>query len=188
MPRNNEYDYDDDDEFEDESQNAPKDLRRALSKANKQLAELAKQNEELNKKLASQSLSSLMSEKKIPANIQRWMKRDGVEPTAEAVDKWLEENGSDFGWKPEGEVQEPQAQETQQAQAPAQQGVLSPEDAAQLQRLQAMGQAPADPPAIDPMKAVVDQVANSINIDTDFDAVARALKAAGIPIESQMSF
>ena len=186
MPRNNEYDeFDDEDEFEE--QNVPKDLRRALNKANKQNAELAKQVEDLMRQVKTQSLANILNEKKIPAKIQRWIKRDEVEASPEAVQKWLDENGEDFGYEPESEkpVETPAAP---QVPAPQQQGVLTPEDAAQLQRLQAMGQAPADPPAIDPMKAKVDQVANAINVDTDFDAVARALKAAGIPIESQMSF
>lgn len=182
MSRNNEFD-DYDDEDEDEAGNGPKDLRRALSKANKQNAEMAKQLEELTKKLASQSLSSLLSEKKVPANIQRWMKRDEVEPTAEAVDTWLKENGADFGWKPEGEPTQETHEET-----PAQQSVLSDEDVAAQQRLQQMGSEPNAELALDQGQAKVDNIAAKIDLDTDFNAVARMLQEAGIPIEGQTQF
>lgn len=184
MPRNTEFDeYDDDDEFE---QNAPKDLRRALNKANKEKAELAQKVDDLMKQVRTQTLASILNEKKVPAKIQRWIKRDEVEATPEAVQKWLDENGEDFGYKPEDE--KPVETKETKVETPAQQGVLTDEEQAVLQRLQAMGQVSTDVPGIDPQKAVVDQIAANISLDTDYEAVARALKEAGIPIEGQMSF
>lgn len=92
------YDYD------DENDN-PGNLRKALEKALKAAkaaedraaaAESAKT--ELEGKFKSQSLASLLSERKIPTGLSKFM--GDVEPTAESVDNWLKENGELFNLKP----------------------------------------------------------------------------------------
>lgn len=190
MPRNNEYDEFDDDEFENESGNTPSGLRKALDKANKAKADLEKQLADLRKEVTSQRLSDLMRDRKVPANIQRWMKRDEVEATPEAVDKWLAENGEDFGWKPEAEKEPetPATKEPEVAPKVEQQSVLSQEDIEAYLRQQALGQEPNQAIPLDPVKAAVDNVAANIDINTDPAVVARMLQEAGIPIEGQLSF
>lgn len=180
MSRNDEFD-----EYGDPIEtDGVKNLRSALDKANKANAEQAKQIEELSKKLSAQSLDKLMSDRKVPANIQRWMKRDEVDATAEAVDKWIEENAGDFGWKPGEE----EAQPPEQATPPAQpQSVLSPEEVAAQQRIQQMA-GPGGDQALDPAKAAVDLIASQINPGTDYATVARMLADAGIPMESDLSY
>ena len=100
--------YDDDYSDEsDESSNGPKALREALKKAHseakakaKEFEDLSTKFESLNKKVTEQSLADLLREKQVPANIAKWIKRDGIDSTAEAVDEWLKDNGDDFGYKP----------------------------------------------------------------------------------------
>lgn len=184
-------DFDEFDEIDDEDQNsAPAALRSAFNKAKKQNAELAKKLEELTKKLATQSLDGLLRDKKVPANIQRWMKRDEVEPTAEAVDQWLEENGADFGWKP-GEP-EPAPEATKESHEVESQvethSVLSEEDIQAYLRQQALGQEPSQALSLDPVKSAVDNVAANISLDTDPAVVARMLQEAGIPVEGQVQY
>lgn len=186
MSRNDEFD---DFEDDDEQGQAPSGLRKALDKANKAKADLEKQLADLRKDLATQRLGDLMKERNVPANIQRWMKRDEVEATAEAVDKWLDENGADFGYKPEAEQQEKEAPKQEEVASPKQEehSVLSEEDIAAYLRQQAMGQEPNQPISLDPVKAAVDNVAANIDITTDPAIVAKMLRDAGIPIEGQFA-
>lgn len=96
------YDYD------DENDSNPGNLRKALEKALKAAkdaearataAESAKA--ELEGKFKSQSLASLLSERKVPAGLAKFM--GDTEATAEAVDAWLKENGELFNLKPKAD-------------------------------------------------------------------------------------
>lgn len=182
------YEYDDDDQS-----TAPKALREALAKANKELEQLRKTNADLAKQAGEARLSTIFKDKGVPANIQRWMKRDEVEATPEAVDKWLDENGADFGWKPGGEQaagEQPEGkQSAEEAPAPVPQSVLSPEDIAAYQRVNAAvaaGSGPATP--LDQQKAAVDLVAGQVDVTTDFGTVARLLAEQGIPVEGSIAY
>lgn len=179
----------------DEQSDGPKALREALEKANKELKALREQNEKAQAELAKQSLANVLRDKSVPANIQRWIKRDNIDPTPEAIDKWLEENGADFGWKPG--VQEASegatAQEAPTQGAPAPQSVLSPSDAEQLQRLlDAFGGASgqAGMPA-NQAQAAVEQVAAKVQFGgyapTSIEDGARMLKELGIDISGDIS-
>lgn len=181
--------------YEDENEQGPKALRDALEKANKKLAELAAQNETLQKQASTATLASLLSEKKVPANIQRWIKRDEVAPTPEAVDKWLEENGADFGYKPgstEGSEGEPPKEASAQA-APAAQSVVTPELQAMYEWYQeAMGGSSSAPrmPA-DQAKAAVDDVAAQLDIGyagTDFNKAVQMLQDKGIAVGGDITY
>lgn len=173
-----------DEQYENDNEaNGPKALREALEKANKRVAELEKANSDLTSKVSQFSLASILSEKKVPGNIAKWLKRDSVEPTAEAVDKWLEENGADFGWTP-GAQEASEGATAQEAPAQGQQApqsVLSPEEQAAYQHAQdalsgASG-APGQP--LDAYAAAVAQIdAKGLSLE---DTIA-ALRDAGIPI------
>lgn len=182
------YDYDDD----DQQQNGGA-LRAQLEKALKDLKAAQEENAKLSKSVKSVTLENLLRDKKVPANIQRWMKRDEIEPTAEAVDKWLDENGSDFGYKP-GEQTETAAvrpSEGQQVQAteaptePAVQSVLTQEDIANFERIQGLlAQGVGQTVYSDAADTAVSTVESKLGPDASFEDVIAELKAQGIPIES----
>ena len=97
-------DYND---YDDENDN-PGNLRKAHDKAKKEAKEAEARAAaaeaalaELQGKFKSQSLTSLLSERKIPAGLSKFM--GDVEPTAEAVDAWLKENGELFNLKPKAD-------------------------------------------------------------------------------------
>lgn len=182
----------DDDEL---NENGPKALRDALEKANKELKQLREANEKAQAELAKQSLANVLRDKSVPANIQRWIKRDNIDPTPEAVDKWLEENGADFGWKPGGQEasEGATAQEAPAQGAPAPQGVLSESDTEALARmLAAFGGASGVPgmPA-DKAQAAVENVATQFQFggynSASVEDVAKALRDAGIDIEGPLN-
>ena len=177
----------DEHEYETEQQDGPKALREALEKANKEKAELAKQVAELNSKVSQFSLAQVLSDKKVPANVAKWLKRDNVEPTAEAVDKWLNENGADFGWKP-GAVQEAsegataeEAQAQGQATVPTPESVLSPELIAAYETIQAALNG-ASGAATSPLDAYESATAQIASQDLSVEDTIAALRNAGIPL------
>ena len=106
-----EFDYD------DEYGNAPKALRDHAKNLEKQIAELQKKFDEAEKarvaaeKTAkSQTLTSILRDKGIKPQLAKWLEKDEVEASPEAVDEWLKENGEFFNVKPtpaEPEGQEP---------------------------------------------------------------------------------
>lgn len=184
------------DEQDEQNENGPKALREALEKANKKLAELEKANAEKDTQLAKQSLANVLRDKKVPDSIQKWIKRDEVAPTEEAVEKWLEENGSDFGWKPGGqeasEGAKPEEAPTQGAPAP-QASVLSEAEIAAYARVQAALGGTSGAPAIpaDQQKAAVDAVASQVNLGysaTNYEDVVRMLRDKGIPMGGNIAY
>lgn len=100
-----------------------KKMETSLSKAQADLADAQKATKQA-------TFEQLLADKNVPAKVARWMKRDEVDPTSEAIDKWLAENGEDFGWKP---------QQTQNGEAPADtpDGV-SVEEADEIERANAL--------------------------------------------------
>lgn len=179
------YDYELD--GNDQEQGGPKALREALDKANKALeaanAMIAKQGTEL----SEIKLGQVFNEKAVPAALQRLMKAEKVEPSAEAVDKWLADNGSDFGWKPGGAAETAEGQESAPQEAPPAevQSVLTPEDVAAQQRLQSVAAGSnSQTQTSDQIEAAVAAVESSLPANADYSQVVAALKAQGIPIES----
>lgn len=175
-----------------ENEQGPKALRDAVEKANKELKALREQNEKLQKQVATQGLEKILADKKVPANVQRWLKRDDVEPTAEAVDKWLSENGADFGWKPgETEGSEDATSEEAPAQAaPAAQSVLTPELSEALARFNEVFGAGSGAPVMpaDQVKAAVDDVAGQVDVGTDYNQVVAMLRDKGIPMGGEITY
>ena len=187
------YDFDDDG-TEQTSTGKGNGLRAQLEAALAELKQVKEQNETLAGKVKQSDLSTLLNERKVPANVRKWM--GDVEPTATAVDKWIADNASDFGWKPGGSesTDTAQTQEGQQATpeeapaAPAVPSILTPEDAAALERLanlhgsgllvSQLGQSQL----ADQQATAVQTVADNLGDELDFDKALAGLKNAGIDI------
>ena len=180
------YDFDDDG-TEQTSTGKGNGLRAQLEAALAELKQVKEQNETLAGKVKQSDLSTLLNERKVPANVRKWM--GDVEPTATAVDKWIADNASDFGWKPGGSesTDTAQTQEGQQATpeeapaAPAVPSILTPEDAAALERLaNLLGQGQSQ--LADQQATAVQTVADNLGDELDFDKALAGLKNAGIDI------
>ena len=180
------YGYDDDND-----QQTGGALRAQLEEALKKVKALEAENEKLGVSVKTVTLDNVLRDKKIPPHIQRWIKRDSVEPTADAVDKWVAENGADFGYKPGDETAAVKSSEGQQVPAveaptePAVESVLTPEDIANLERIQGLlaggsGQTVYSDAAETAVKTVESQLGPNASME---EAVA-ALAAQGVPIES----
>ena len=179
------YDFDDDNE-----QQSGGALRAQLEKALKDLAAAKEENSKLSTAVKSATLETVLRDKGIPPKIQRWLKRDDVEPTAEAVDKWLAENGEDFGYTPGSSAEKPEGEQSKPEEAPAAQStpsVLSDEDVAAYARAnQLSAQGVGQTLTSDQQKASVDAVAAQLDGNPDFGDVVRLLEAQGIAIESTL--
>lgn len=97
------YDYDgfeDDDEFEGQG-NSPKALREAQKAAAKRNKELEAQLAKLTAQLGERNLKDVLESKGLNPALGRFIVKDGIDATdTAAVDAWLGENGSLFGFKP----------------------------------------------------------------------------------------
>jgi hypothetical protein len=181
-----------DDEQDDYSQNAPKALREALEKAQKALAAAQAENASLAKQVSSAKLTDILREKNVPPKIQRWIKRDEVDSSPEAVDKWLAENGEDFGWTPGSSAKEPEGEQSKPEEAPAAQttpSVLSDEDVAAYQRAnQLSAQGVGQTITSDQQKAQVDAVAAQLTDNPEFTDVIKLLAAQGIEVQGSLAY
>jgi len=86
----------DNDEFEDSTEETPKDLRRQLAKAKKDADELRSQMTELLARDRKRTISDLLSEKGLPAKVANLLP-DTVEADPAAIDAWLTEYADVFG-------------------------------------------------------------------------------------------
>ena len=87
------------DEYDENEQNGPAQLRDALKKAQKALTEERKARAadlerltELEKKDKARSFESLLQEAGAKPKAARYLQMEGVEPTKEAVTAWLKDN------------------------------------------------------------------------------------------------
>lgn len=180
-----------DDQFDDQQQSGGA-LRAQLEDALKKLKAAEKERDEYANKAKSATLETILRDKGVPANIQRWLKRDDVEPSSDAVDKWLAENGEDFGYKP-GQAQTdsapaPEGKQSESVEAPAATAVpsvLSADDIAALERIQGLlaggvGQTLMS----DQINTVVGATESNLGPDASFDDVVKSLAAQGIAIEN----
>lgn len=177
------YEYD---EHDDANEDGPKALRDLVKKLQKDLDKVSSERDEFAAKAKAAELTDIFTKKSVPPSIQRWIKKDGVEPTAEAVDQWLAENGEDFGWKPGSTAEKPEGQESAPEEAPAAaQSVLTPEDVAAQQRIQQVASGgTGQSQTTDQVDAQVAAVESALGPNADFNAVVKALAAQGIPVES----
>ena len=181
------YAYDEDDNADQSGSG----LRAQLEKALADLKAAQKTNTELNAKFNETRLSQIFADKKVPANIQRWMKRDEVEPSPEAVDKWLAENGEDFGYKPGATpaavTESPEGQQSPVEEAPAApavESVLTPEDVAQLTRIQGLlAQGVGQTVLSDATSVAVSTVESQLGDNASFEEAVAALQAQGIDMD-----
>ena len=165
----------------DQEQSDPGNLRKAVEKANKAAsakdAELAQLRAELNEV----KLGQVFTEKNVPAALQRLMKAEKVEASPEAVDKWLTENGSDFGWAPQAaSTQKPEGQQVPPQEAPAVQSVLDEDDIAALGRIDGVAVAGSQTDNGDRVASVVSAVESQLPRNARFEDVVALLQAQGV--------
>ena len=112
------YDYEDDD-FENDSNDLVKQLRKATKAKDKELAELKAQYESLAKSNRERAIKDALASRGVNSKIASFIPQD-IDPTEESVSKWLEDYADVFG--------------IQQAEAPATPNV-DPKQAAAYQRM-----------------------------------------------------
>ena len=115
------YGYDEDDEYGQE-QNAPKALRDALKKAQDELkardatiAELEASASDLASRLKTTSLRDALTDAKVDPKYARFAERDGVDPTPEAVKKWVEDNKDVYAFLAPKQTEPADAEPAEQA-------------------------------------------------------------------------
>ena len=113
------YDYEDDDDFtEDSSNDLVKQLRKASKQKDKALNELRSQFESLSKGQRDRTIKDALASRGINPKIASFIPQD-IDPTEESVSKWLEDYADVFGI------------ETSQTQTPN----VNPADAAAYKRM-----------------------------------------------------
>jgi hypothetical protein len=167
-------------------------LRAQLEKALKEIKARDEEIAKLSSSVKTVTLENLLRDKQVPAHIQRWMKRDGVEPTGDAVDKWIAENGEDFGYKP-GQAQTdsaktPEGEQSTSTEAPAAtavQSVLSAEDIAVLERVSGLLNGSTGQHVLsDQVATSVATVESKLGPDATYEQVVAELGAQGIQLEN----
>ena len=91
------YDYEDDDDFNDDSSNdLVKQLRKASKQKDKELQELRSQFESLNKSQRERAIKDALASRGVNSKIASFIPQD-IDPTEESVSKWLEDYADVFG-------------------------------------------------------------------------------------------
>ena len=91
------YDYEDDDDFtEDSSNDLVKQLRKASKQKDKELNELKAQFESLNKAQRERAIKDALASRGVNSKIASFIPQD-IDPTEESVSKWLEDYADVFG-------------------------------------------------------------------------------------------
>ena len=111
------------DDYDEQGNNGPADLRKALEKAKRDLkaaqdrAEAAEQAAaDALQKVKATSLRDLLTDAKVDPKFARLAERDGIEPTAEAVKSWIAENKDFYNFGPAKAATEQVADEEEQAE------------------------------------------------------------------------
>lgn len=176
-PAVSEFDYD------DEYGNAPKALRDHAKNLEKQLSDLQKKFEDAEKaRLAaektakSQTLTSILREKGVKPQLAKWLEKDEVEASPEAVDEWLKENGEFFNVKPT----EPVSQEPSEEVVIEGMDNVPPELAAALRASQQL-----DASGISPSEADIRAKIQSVDVNpgrVNEEQLQEQLRALGVDI------
>ena len=91
------YDYEDDDDFNDDSSNdLVKQLRKASKQKDKELQELRSQFEYLNNAQRERAIKDALASRGVNSKIASFIPQD-IDPTEESVSKWLEDYADVFG-------------------------------------------------------------------------------------------
>ena len=94
------YEYEDDDDFTQESNDLVKQLRKAAKQKDKELAELKAQFETLNKQSRERSIRDVLESRGVNGKVAKFIPQD-LDPTEESLSKWLEDNADVFGFQVE---------------------------------------------------------------------------------------
>jgi hypothetical protein len=89
------YDYDDDD-FDSDSGDLVKQLRKANKQKEKELAELKSQFENISKANRERAIKDALASRGVNSKIASFIPQD-IDPTEESVSKWLEDYADVFG-------------------------------------------------------------------------------------------
>ena len=89
------YDYEDDD-FENDSNDLVKQLRKANKQKEKELADLKSQFENLSKAQRERAIKDALASRGVNGKIAAFIPQD-IDPTEESVSKWLEDYSDVFG-------------------------------------------------------------------------------------------
>ena len=100
------YDYEDDDDFTNDSSDLVKQLRKAAKQKDKELQELRQQFESLNKAQRERAIKDALASRGVNQKIAAFIPQD-IDPTEESVSKWLGEYADVFGFEAEAETQKP---------------------------------------------------------------------------------
>jgi len=168
---------------DDETQNGPKALRELVEKQSKELKklqdDLAAEREARTKAeqaVKSTSLSTILRDKGVKPGLAKWLEKDEVEASPEAVDAWLKENGEFFNVKPaEPEKAEPQADE------PQGESNVSPELEQALRAAQGLDASGVSPSEVDVIKKVMSVSDDPAKAGSYEDLVA-ALAGTGVDL------
>jgi hypothetical protein len=91
------YDYEDDEDFNDDSSNdLVKQLRKASKQKDKELQELRSQFESLNSAQRERAIKDALASRGVNSKIASFIPQD-IDPTEESVSKWLEDYADVFG-------------------------------------------------------------------------------------------
>jgi len=91
------YDYEDDDDFNDDSSNdLVKQLRKATKSKDKELQELRSQFESLSNSQRERAIKDALASRGVNSKIASFIPQD-IDPTEESVSQWLEEYADVFG-------------------------------------------------------------------------------------------
>ena len=91
------YDYEDDDDFNDDSSNdLVKQLRKATKSKDKELQELRSQFESLSNSQRERAIKDALASRGVNSKIASFIPQD-IDPTEESVSKWLEDYADVFG-------------------------------------------------------------------------------------------
>jgi hypothetical protein len=91
------YDYEDDDDFtEDTSNDLVKQLRKASKQKDKELQELRSQFDSLSKGQRERAIKDALAARGVNGKIAAFIPQD-IDPTEESVSKWLEDYADVFG-------------------------------------------------------------------------------------------
>ena len=119
------YDYEDDDDFTNDSSNdLVKQLRKAAKQKDKELQELRQQFESLSKAQRERAIKDALASRGVNQKIAAFIPQD-IDPTEESVSKWLSEYSDVFGFQTEAE---PQKANVDPAQAQAYQKLTAAAD------------------------------------------------------------
>jgi hypothetical protein len=100
------YDYEDEDDFTNDSSDLVKQLRKAAKQKDKELQELRSQFESLNKAQRERAIKDALASRGVNQKIASFIPQD-IDPTEESVSKWLSDYSDVFGINVEAEPQKP---------------------------------------------------------------------------------